>query len=130
MSQSGRILIVDDEVTARCALAELLGEEGYIVETAADGQDALAKLNEFAADAVVTDLQMPGIDGLAVIAKAIEQDPERAVIVMTAVGAADAAAAAMRAGAIGYLTKPIDFDALLLVLARGLERRRWRTEAD
>lgn len=130
MSQSGRVLIVDDEATARCALAELLGEEGYTVETAADGRDAVAKLNEFAADVVVTDWKMPGMDGLGLVAKSIEQDPEREVIMMTAFGTMEAAAAATCAGVSGYLTKPIDFDRLLVVLASAIERRRRRTEVE
>ena len=57
-----RILIVDDEANARTALAELLRDEGYSVETAADGFKALPKLEEFAPDVVVTDLKMPGLD--------------------------------------------------------------------
>ena len=129
MPVSGRILVVDDEVNARSALAELLREEGYSVETAADGFKALPKLDEFSPDVVVTDLKMPGLDGLGLMTKALEQDPERSVIVMTAFGAIDSAVAAMRAGAADYLTKPINFDELLLVVERAMERRRLRQEA-
>ena len=63
MESKGRILVVDDEVNARTALAELLRDEGYAVETAADGFKALGKLEEFAPDLVLTDLKMPGMDG-------------------------------------------------------------------
>jgi len=129
MSRSGRVLVVDDEANARSALAELLREEGYSVETAADGFKALPKLDEFAPDAIVTDLKMPGLDGLGLMRKALEQDPERAVIMMTAFGAVDTAVAAMRAGATDYLTKPINFDELLLVVERAIERRRLKQEA-
>jgi DNA-binding NtrC family response regulator len=128
MSQPGRILIVDDEVNARSALAELLREEGYSVETAADGFKALPKLDDFAPDVIVTDLKMPGLDGLGLMRKALEQDVDRAVIVMTAFGAVETAVAAMRAGAADYLSKPINFDELLLVVERALERRRLRQE--
>src|SRR5262252_7310786 len=65
-----RILIVDDEANARGALAELLREEGYSVETAADGFKALPKLEEFAPDLLLTDLKMPGMDGIALMSKA------------------------------------------------------------
>ncbi len=129
MSVTGRILIVDDEANARSALAELLREEGYSVETAADGFKALPKLAEFSPDVVVTDLKMPGLDGLGLMGKALEHDPELVVVVMTAFGAIDTAVAAMRAGAADYLTKPINFDELTLVIARAIERRRLRAEA-
>ena len=128
MSHDGRVLVVDDEANARSALAELLREEGYTVETAADGFKALPKLDDFAPDCIVTDLKMPGLDGLGLMRKALEQDPERAVIMMTAFGAVDTAVAAMRAGATDYLTKPINFDELLLVVERAIERRRLRLE--
>ena len=124
----GRVLVVDDEANARSALAELLREEGYSVETAADGFKALPKLDEFAPDIVVTDLKMPGLDGLGLMRKAHEQDAERAVIVMTAHGAVETAVQAMREGAADYLTKPINFEELALVVERSLERRRLKQE--
>ena len=68
-STKGRILVVDDEVNARTALAELLRDEGYAVETAADGFKALGKLEDFAPDVVLTDLKMPGMDGIQLLAK-------------------------------------------------------------
>jgi len=129
MPQSGRILVVDDEANARSALAELLREEGYTVETAADGFKALPKIDELAPDVIVTDLKMPGLDGLGLMRKSLEQDPDRAVIMMTAFGAVDTAVAAMRAGATDYLTKPINFDELLVVVERAIERRRLKQEA-
>jgi len=128
MEKKGRILIVDDEANARMALAELLRDEGYAVDTAADGFKALPKLEEFNPDLVLTDLKMPGLDGLALMRKAREEDPERAVVLMTAYGTVDSAVAAMREGAADYLTKPINVDELVLVLDRALERRRLRAE--
>jgi DNA-binding NtrC family response regulator len=124
----GRILIVDDEANARGALAELLREEGYQVELAADGFKALPKLQEFAPDLVLTDLKMPGMDGIELMRKAREADPERMVVVMTAYGTVETAVEAMRQGASDYLTKPINMDELVLVLERALERRRLRLE--
>jgi DNA-binding NtrC family response regulator len=124
-----RILIVDDEVNARTALAELLRDEGYSVETAADGFKALPKLDEFAPALLLTDLKMPGMDGIELMQKARERDPDCVVVVMTAYGAVDTAVKAMRAGAADYLTKPVNMEELSLVLARELERRRLRAEA-
>ncbi len=124
----GRILVVDDEANARTALAELLRDEGYTIETAADGFKALPKLEEFAPDLLLTDLRMPGMDGLELMRKARELDPETVVVLMTAHGAVDSAVAAMRSGAADYLPKPINMDELVIVLERELERRRLRAE--
>jgi DNA-binding NtrC family response regulator len=129
MSSTGRILIVDDEANARTALAELMRDEGYTVEMAADGFKALPKLEEFAPDLLLTDLNMPGMDGIELMRKARARDPEVASVVMTAYGAVDTAVAAMRDGAADYLTKPINLEELVLVLDRALERRKLRAEA-
>jgi len=119
----GRLLVVDDELNARTALAKMLREEGYEVETAQDGFKALPKLQEFAPDLLLTDLKMPGMDGLRLMEKAFESEPEPAAILMTASGTIDSAVAAMRAGAADYITKPINFDELLIIIERALERR-------
>src|SRR5579859_3689305 len=129
MASKGRILIVDDEVNARTALAELLREEGYSVETAADGFKALPKLEELEPDLVLTDLKMPGLDGLELMKKVRERDPECVVVLMTAFGAVETAVKAMREGASDYITKPVNMEELVLVLARELERKRLRAEA-
>ncbi|HEX2675736.1 MAG TPA: response regulator, partial [Polyangiales bacterium] len=120
----GRVLIADDEANARTALAELLREEGYAVETAADGFKALPKLEEFAPHMLLTDLKMPGMDGLELMRKAREHDREMPVVVMTAHGAIETAVDAMRQGAADYLTKPINVDELVIVIDRVLERRK------
>ena len=125
-----RILVVDDEANARNALAEILREEDYQVETAADGFKALARADSFCPDLVLSDLKMPGMDGVELLAKlksAPELDVE--VVVMTAFGAVETAVAAMRAGAADYLTKPLNTDELLVVLDRALERCKLRQEA-
>jgi DNA-binding NtrC family response regulator len=128
MQERGRILVVDDEANARTALAELLRDEGFQVETAADGFKALPKLEEFSPAVLLTDLRMPGMDGLELMRRARQIDPDMVVVVMTAHGAIDSAVLAMREGAADYLTKPINFDELGLVLERELERRRLRVE--
>jgi DNA-binding NtrC family response regulator len=125
----GRILVVDDEVNARTALAELLRDEGYEVETAADAFKALGKLEAFTPDVVVTDLKMPGMDGIELVKKVRAGDDAPAVMVMTAFGAVQSAVDAMRAGAADYLTKPLNFDELLVVLNRVLENQKLRAEA-
>jgi DNA-binding NtrC family response regulator len=125
----GRILVVDDETNARNALAELLRDEGYTVETAPDGFKALPKLEELQPDVLLTDLKMPGMDGIELMQKAHNADAELVTVVMTAHGAVDTAVSAMRQGASDYISKPINFEELAIVLERALERRRLRLEA-
>src|SRR4026208_1407412 len=105
MPKSGRILVVDDEANARSALAELLRDEGFDVETAADAFKALGKYENFAPHVVVTDLKMPGMDGIELVKKIRSAEDAAAGVVMTAFGAVSSAVDAMRAGAAEYLTK-------------------------
>jgi DNA-binding NtrC family response regulator len=93
-----------------------------------DGFKALARFHEFAPDLVLTDLKMPGMDGVELLRKLREQDPETVVVLMTAFGAVETAVSAMREGAADYLTKPLNMDELMLVLERALERHRSRKE--
>jgi DNA-binding NtrC family response regulator len=110
-------------------LAELLREEGYDVETAADAFKAMGKLDSFTPHLVMTDLKMPGMDGIELMGKIAEREHRPAVVVMTAFGAVDTAVEAMRAGAADYLTKPLNFDELLIVTHRALETQNLRAEA-
>ncbi len=120
----GRILIVDDEANARAALSEILHDEGYVTETAADGFKALGKIDEFAPDVVLTDLKMPGLDGIALMEKVKAASPLTVFVVMTAFGTISSAVAAMKNGADNYLTKPLDYEALSAVVERAMEKAR------
>jgi DNA-binding NtrC family response regulator len=128
VAHSGRILVVDDEANARTALGELLRDEGFDVETAADAFKALGKSGAFSPDVVVTDLKMPGMDGIELVKKLRAAEDPPVVIVMTAFGAVDSALEAMRAGAEDYLTKPLNFDELLVVLDKALVNHAMRRE--
>jgi DNA-binding NtrC family response regulator len=128
MERSGRILVVDDEANARSALAELLRDEGLDVETAADAFKALGKVAAFAPHVVITDLKMPGMDGIELVKKLRTLEDPAAVIVMTAFGAVDSALEAMRSGAEEYLTKPLNFDELLVVVDKVLANQALRRE--
>ncbi|NVB79867.1 MAG: sigma-54-dependent Fis family transcriptional regulator [Kofleriaceae bacterium] len=128
MARTGRILVVDDEANARTALAELLRDEGYEVETAADAFKALGKFESFSPHVVITDLKMPGMDGIDLVKKVRAADESVGVIVMTAFGAVESAIEAMRAGAAEYLTKPVNFDELLVVMTKVLEQQELRRE--
>ncbi len=125
-----RVLVVDDEPSARSGLEKLLAQEGYRVDVAADGLDALVVAAESPPDVVVTDLKMPKMDGVTLLTKLRAQDPDLPVLVVTAFGDVASAVNAMRAGAADYLTKPVDFDALLVSIERAIERRELRSEAD
>jgi DNA-binding NtrC family response regulator len=123
-----KILVVDDEAAARAALSELLRDEGYTVHTAGDGFKALGQLEEWAPDVVVTDVQMPGMSGIELMEKVRERMPSVGVVVMTAFGSVENAVAAMQAGADDYLTKPVHFPELVLILERLLDSRALRQE--
>jgi two-component system response regulator HydG len=120
---TARVLVVDDEESSLFGLARLLSGEGYKVDTAADGAAALAVAADYAPDIVITDVKMPHMDGITLLAKLREQDKSLPVIVMTAVTDLGQAVAAMRAGAEDYIAKPVDFDALSIVIERALHRR-------
>jgi len=127
---NAKILVVDDEASARSGLSKLLAQEGYAVETAADGLLALESISESAPALIITDLKMPNLDGMGLLAKLREQNLDIPAIVTTAFGEVSVAVQAMRAGAEDYLTKPIDFDALLLAVERTLQRREVAAEAE
>ncbi|MBF5045741.1 sigma-54-dependent Fis family transcriptional regulator [Aggregicoccus sp. 17bor-14] len=123
-----RILVVDDEANARRAIATILAEEGYEVQEAADGLEALGRLPDFSPAVVLTDVRMPQMDGLTLMRRAREAGSDATFVVMTAFASVEAAVEAMRAGAETYLTKPLDMDAVLVVLGKALETRRLKTE--
>ena len=128
--QRARVLVVDDEESSRVGLERLLKQDGYAVDIAADGASALALASERPPDVVVTDLRMPGMDGVALLGKLHEQDADVPVIVVTASDDLRSAVGAMRAGAEDYLAKPVDFDALALAIERAIEQRDIRVEND
>jgi two-component system response regulator HydG len=125
----GRILVADDEASARSGLATLLRGEGFEVDLAEDGAQALARLQETAPDVLVTDLHMPGLDGLQLLERGREAIPELIVVLVTAFADVDTAIRAMQKGAEHYLTKPIQIDELMVVIERALEKRRLSHEA-
>jgi two-component system response regulator HydG len=125
-----RLLVVEDEEAARSALAQFLEAEGYTVDTAEDGVLGVAIASERPPDVVVTDLNMPRMNGLELLKALREQDRELPVIMVTSLDDTSTAVQAMRAGAADYLTKPIDLDALSVAVERALEHREVRVEAE
>lgn len=122
------LLIVEDEAALREVVAERLADQGYDVVQAANGEEAVDRLAEFAFDIVVTDLRLPGIDGGKVLEAAVSRYPDIIGIVVTGYGTVKDAVAAIKRGATDFVTKPFQFDELLHVLDSALEQRRLKSE--
>jgi two-component system response regulator FlrC len=119
-----RILVVDDEAGVREFVAEALELDGFVTCTAASGEEALAELGKRSYELLFTDLKMPGMSGIELLALARERQPELQVVVLTAQGSVDAAVEAMKLGAFDFVQKPVSGPAeLRLLAARALERR-------
>jgi two-component system NtrC family response regulator/two-component system response regulator HydG len=129
VSEKGRLIVIDDEVNAAAALETLLREDGYEVSRANDAKSGLALLETTEADVVLSDLRMPGMDGLELLARIKEIRPETMVILMTAYGTVKTAVRAMKMGAEDYLGKPIDVEELEVILQKTLEKKRLLEEA-
>ncbi len=126
--QPKHLLLVEDETPLRQAIAEQLGDRGYLVEQADSGETALARLSEFAFDVIVTDLRLPGIDGSAVVDAAVERYPDIVAIVVTGYGTVKDAVGAIKRGAWDFVSKPFHIDELTHVLDSALEQRRLKSE--
>jgi DNA-binding NtrC family response regulator len=122
------LLIVEDEAPLREVVSERLADQGYDVVQAANGEEALDRLAEFAFDIVITDLRLPGIDGGKVLEAAVARYPEIIGIVVTGYGTVKDAVEAIKRGATDFVTKPFQFDELLHVLDSALEQRRLKSE--
>jgi len=126
---TARVLVVEDEKAIQLALKGLLSREGYEVEQADTGEQAVARLRERAFDLVLTDLALGrGLSGLDLLKTAKEQRPETAVVMITAHGSEKIAVEAMKAGADDYVPKPFDNDEIRLVVRRALDRHRLERE--
>jgi two-component system response regulator HydG len=124
----GRVLIVDDDRALGDTLAEELSNDGFEAVAVAESREAARRLEQDF-DAVVTDLRMPAVDGLELLALSRNVAPDRPVIVMTAFSAVDTAIESIRQGAYHYLTKPFGVDELTLFLGRALAEANLRREA-
>src|SRR3989338_648269 len=118
-----KILVVDDEESLREFLEIMLKREGYEITTAADGDKAIKLMKKQSFDLVLTDLQMPKVHGMEVLAQAKDMDPEIVVIVITAFGSTESAVEAMKLGAYDYITKPFKIDEIKLIIKKALEKR-------
>jgi len=120
--EKAKILIAEDEKAQRDLLDGFLKKEGFSVDTAANGCQALQKLEGSLFDLALIDYKMPELDGLQTLREIRRLYPDLPVVMMTAYGTVETAVASMKEGALDYLTKPIDLDELLLILNKVIER--------
>jgi two-component system, NtrC family, response regulator len=116
-----RILIIDDDVSLRRVLEYNLQEAGYAVTAAASGEEGLALFTADPSPLVITDMKMPGMDGMQLLGAVKKISPSTLLIMITAFGTVDIAVQAMKAGAYDYITKPFNRDELLLTVAKALQ---------
>ena len=124
MNVNGTILVVEDQDSARESLAELLRGEGYEVREAADGNVAKDLINKLDVDVILTDLMMPGADGIEVLKHAREVSPQTLIMLMTAHASVDTAVEALRLGAQDYLLKPLIFEDVMRKVERLISHRK------
>jgi DNA-binding NtrC family response regulator len=123
-----RILIVDDELSVRSSLEEWFKEDGFLAESAEDGQAALRAMERGPFDIVLLDLKMPGMDGIAVQKRIREIDPGATIIILTAYASVETAVQALKSGAFDYVTKPVDPDDLSNLVRNALRTRELAAE--
>jgi two-component system response regulator PilR (NtrC family) len=124
LNVNGTILVVEDQDSARESLAELLRGEGYEVREAADGNVAKDLINKLDVDVILTDLMMPGADGIEVLKHAREVSPQTLIMLMTAHASVDTAVEALRLGAQDYLLKPLIFEDVMRKVERLISHRK------
>ncbi|MDZ7260739.1 MAG: sigma-54 dependent transcriptional regulator [candidate division KSB1 bacterium] len=123
-----KILVADDEIDTLILFRDVFNEKGYVTITAEDGQKALTRIDRESFNVVLTDLKMPGLDGLQLLTKVKEKAPDTEVIVFTGYGSVESAVEAMKKGAYDYVTKPIKMEEVLLLIERILYMQSLKTE--
>ena len=122
------ILVVDDESSIRELLQEYLSLEGYKVDCAKDGNDAFEYLRKYYYDLVLTDLEMPGMNGIELLKKANTQGLNHKFIILTGYGTVETAIMALKLGAVDYILKPFKLEELGLIIKKAIQRRRLEEE--
>ena len=123
-----KILVVDDEKTIRESVSLVLNDEGHETSLAASGKEALDLLSNEDYDILITDLKMPGMDGMELVKRTFDLCPQTSVIIITAHASVESAIEALRMGAFDYILKPFDFDDLILKVRRLIEHKELALE--
>ena len=124
MMRPSRVMLVDDDAETLALMHEIVAKEGFEVETAEDAETALRRLEQWQPELVITDIHMPGMDGLALLAAVREKEPDIPVVLLTAYGSLKTAVDAIKAGAFDYLSKPFVVEDIRLVVRRALEHTK------
>ncbi len=119
-----KILIVEDEKITLVTLRDALRKKGHVVTTCETGKEGLENIKQSAFDVVLTDLRLPAMNGIDILKKVKEKDPNTHVIVMTAYGTIENAVEALQLGAYDYLTKPFSYDELYAILDKIQDHNR------
>lgn len=126
---AARVLIVDDEEIMREFLKEVLRDDGYVIDLACSGREAVDKMGESQYDVVITDIVMPELNGLGVVAAAKKLPYDVDVIVMTGYASMDTAVESMKLGARDYITKPFNIDQIRIIVSNALAERELKRRA-
>jgi DNA-binding NtrC family response regulator len=119
-----RLLLVEDDPATRLGLTELVRTWGFVADAAADGEEALRKVTTFRPGIIISDLAMPGMNGLELVRRLQEQDRDITTIILTGQGTVETAVEAIKVGAYDYITKPVDPQRLQIVLEKVVERQQ------
>ena len=128
MTDTQTVLVIDDDESLRRVMEYHLQEEGYGVVTAVDGRAGLERFQAGPVDLVVTDIRMPEMDGMELLARVKAMQPDVPVVILTAHGTIDSAVEAMKLGATDYLTKPFSREQFKAAVRKALEVGALRTE--
>lgn len=124
MEKKAKILVIDDEQGLRDMLSFELGQQGYEVVTASNGKEGIKKAKEEKFDLVISDIKMPGMDGITVLEEIKKIDPQMEVIMATGYGTMETAIESLRKGAYDYINKPYNIDELLVILKKAIEKQQ------
>lgn len=130
MDEKTRILVVDDEEVVRLSHIRTLASMHCDVEVVPDGSEALRQMEQRAADVVLLDLRMPGMDGMAVLREIKRRWPETEVVIITGYASVETAKEAVRLGAYDYLAKPVGPDDVINVANGAMTQKRWALRRD
>ncbi|MDD5451641.1 MAG: sigma-54 dependent transcriptional regulator [Desulfovibrionales bacterium] len=130
MRPCARILVVDDELSMREFFKLMLDSEGYQAECVPNGREAVSLAQKSFYDLVITDIRMPGMDGIEVLKRVKEISPETIVIMISAYATTETAVTAMKQGAYDYIPKPFNVEEIKLIIQKALEKRQLRQEND